>query len=80
MEKASRWFESILGFTFIQEEHTMIILEIFFALFIVAIILFGKIEFSSCHLKVSLNIRGVQIPLISIARKKEPNGNDNVSI
>ena len=55
----------------------MIILEIFFALFIVALILFGKIEFSSHFLKVYLTIKGIQIPLISISRKKDT---DNVSI
>jgi len=58
----------------------MIILEIFFALFVIAIILFGKIEFSTKAFKLSVTVAGRNIPLISVARKKETDGNDNVSI
>lgn len=58
----------------------MIILEIFFALFVIAMIVFGKIELSSRGLKLSLNIAGRVIPLISIIRKNGDSGNDNVSI
>lgn len=57
----------------------MIVLEIFFALFVIAVILFGKIEFSSKAFKLSVAIAGRVFPLISIVRKKD-NGNDNVSI
>lgn len=58
----------------------MIILEIFFALFIIAMIIFGKVEFSSRVFKLSINIAGRSFPLISVIRKKEGSGNDNVSI
>ena len=57
----------------------MIILEIFFALFVIAMIVFGKVEISSKAFKLSLNVAGRVLPLISIVRKKD-NGNDNVSI
>lgn len=58
----------------------MIILEIFFALLVVAVILFGKIEFSTKAFKLSVTIAGRTFPLISILRKKDTNGSDNVSL
>jgi len=36
----------------------MILLDLFFAIFIVAIILFGRIELTSSHFKVSIDING----------------------
>lgn len=48
----------------------MIILEIFFALFIIALLVFGKIEIHKntgiLFLKLSLVIAGKQYPLITI--------------
>ena len=58
----------------------MVILEIFFALFVIAMILFGKVEFSSKVFKLSVVIAGRTFPLISVIRKKDVSGNDNVSI
>lgn len=52
----------------------MIILEIFFALFIVIVLLFGKIEFSSKAFSLSLIVAGKVYPLISITRKRDTNG------
>lgn len=57
----------------------MIILEFFFVLLVIAMIVFGKVEISSKAFKLSLNVAGRVFPLISIVRKKD-NGNDNVSI
>lgn len=58
----------------------MIIFEIFLALFVITMLFFGKIEFSSKSLKLSINIAGRNFPLISIIKKKDDSGNDNVSI
>jgi|MudIll2142460700_1097286.scaffolds.fasta_scaffold104369_2 hypothetical protein len=58
----------------------MIILEIFFALFVIAMILFGKVEFTPKTFKLSINIAGRTFPLISIVKKRDTNGSDNVSI
>ena len=58
----------------------MIVLEIFFVLFVIAMIVFGKVEISSKAFKLSLNVAGRVFPLISIVRKKDSNGNDNISV
>lgn len=57
----------------------MIILEFFFAIFIIAMMIFGKMEFSSKEFKLSMNIAGRNFSLFSI-RKKSDYNNDNVSI
>lgn len=48
----------------------MVILDLFFAILIVAIILFGRIEFTSSYFKVFININGWVQPLISISYDK----------
>lgn len=67
--KERRWFDSILGFLNFKEKY-MIILDLFFAIFIVVIILFGRIEFTSSYFKVFININGWVQPLISISYGK----------
>lgn len=57
----------------------MIILEIFFALFIIAMMIFGKIELSPKAFELSMNIAGRNFSLFSI-RKKSYSDDDNVSI
>lgn len=57
----------------------MVLLELFFALLLIAIILFGKIEISATSFKVVLKIGGWTQPLISVAYNKKNSG-DNVSI
>lgn len=57
----------------------MIILEFFFAFFVIAMMIFGKMELSSKEFKLSMNIAGRNFSLFSI-RKKGNSDNDNVSI
>lgn len=57
----------------------MFILEIFFALLLIAVVLFGKLEFSKSSFKLSILIAGRSFPLVSVVRKNDSNGN-NVSI
>lgn len=58
----------------------MILLEIFIPLFIIAMVLFGKIEISSTSFKAFLKIGGWTQPLVSISFGTKKNSGENVSI
>lgn len=61
----------------------MILLEVFFAILIVILVIFGKIEFlsspSQSSFKIGIEVKGTVYPLLTISRKKST-GKDNVSI